>query len=576
MSKPISNVGIPAPNNSQGQSGGGQNNSNPGIDSLPSLVLARIFEFAAADQEGFETTGAIRSTSREFRRANDEVLLPELYYNIKTALRNHPLFQSLPEFQRIINANSDQMKSVKLFKDLSSAIHARCLLFPEQYLRSYQEIEDHSLVMVWDRLREQINFHEDEAVPNQPQEIRDWINNPENVQRIQAITELHLDSMNLRLLPREIGAFVNLEELTLSGNHLNFLPETIGNLKNLITLDLENNHLQTLPESFGNLQHLIWLSLSRNQLRSLPESFGNLQQLINLNLANNHLESLPMTFGNLQQLKNLGLHANQLESLPDSFGNLPQLTNLNLGNNQLKSLPDTFGNLQRLTQLFLNDNQLERLPDTFGSLQRLRELYLTDNQLYCLPETFRNLQQLQKLMIFNNLCLFMLDKKLSMPHRRFQSDGALQRYRACHSYAPTTPFGRLCQLIHKQVDKNLLEQTLQELLPAIQDKLRNKIEDIWASLPEHQEVENKDLLKADAVRAACNERNEILNRAILEFLKETFADFTEEQKRLVYYRVSDLADRTEAENSWGESHSEDNIIRLIDAVAIVLSELNRG
>ncbi|MBS0654096.1 MAG: hypothetical protein JSR39_11295, partial [Verrucomicrobia bacterium] len=153
MSKPVSNSGIPAPNTSQGQSGEGQNDSNAAIDSLPGLVLTRIFEFAAADQEGFEATGALRSTCRQFRQINDELLLPELYSNIKTSLRNHPYFQSQPQFQRIINANSDEMKSLALFKDLSRAMNAPCLLFPEQYLTSYQELEDHSLVTVWDRIR---------------------------------------------------------------------------------------------------------------------------------------------------------------------------------------------------------------------------------------------------------------------------------------------------------------------------------------------------------------------------------------------------------------------------------------
>ncbi|MBS0653600.1 MAG: leucine-rich repeat domain-containing protein, partial [Verrucomicrobia bacterium] len=363
--------------------------------------------------------------------------------------------------------------------------------------------------------------------------------------------------------------------LYLNNNRLKGLPESFGSLKLLQRLSLNNNQLERLPESFGNLQQLEWLSLTGNQLEGLPNSFGNFQQLTELYLNNNLLKSLPDTFGNLRQLQRLHLENNQMESLPSSFGNFQQLIELYLNNNLLKSLPETFGNLHLLTALYLNNNHLQSLPNTLGNLQRLSGLFLSNNQLYCLPETFRNLQQLKILSLFFNSCLFMFDKELSAFTSNY-SQRPLEKYRACRDYVPSTPIARLCQLIHNQTDKDLLEPTLRSIPRSMQAKLRSRIEDIWASLAEHEQVENKDLLRANAVRAACHERVEVLNQAIIEVLKETFADFTEEQKRLVYDLVWDLAGRPEGDDNWGENHAEDNIIRLIDAVAIVLSEQGQG
>ncbi|MBS0653235.1 MAG: leucine-rich repeat domain-containing protein, partial [Verrucomicrobia bacterium] len=303
MSKPVSNTAIPNPNNAaQGQSGEQQNNSNASIDSLPHLVLARIFEFASRDQEGLETTAAIRSTSQKWKHINDETLLPNLYYHVKTALGNHPFFQTIPAFNAIMTATPEQMKTFALFKDLSSAVNEPCLLFPEQYLTAYQQLEDTSLVTVWGRIAQQINFHEDEPIPSEAQEIRNWINNPENAEKIQAITELDLSYMNLELLPQEMRAFVNLQ-----------------------CLNLSCNYLKSLPESIGDLRQLEWLGLAKNDLKSLPKSIGNLPLLTTLSLQNNHLESLPETIGNLSQIEQLSLENNNLISLPETIGNLSQL-----------------------------------------------------------------------------------------------------------------------------------------------------------------------------------------------------------------------------------------------------------
>ncbi|MBS0607188.1 MAG: leucine-rich repeat domain-containing protein, partial [Verrucomicrobia bacterium] len=240
------------------------------------------------------------------------------------------------------------------------------------------------------------------ARPNGVQEIRAWLNDPANKERIQQVTHLDFTYSRLKALPSEIGLFTGLQQLSLSRNKLSSLPESFGNLQALTKLDLRNNQLSSLPESFGNLQALNRLHLSNNQLSSLPESLGNLQALRWLDLEYNQLSSLPDSFGNLSVLTKFYLRNNQLSSLPDSFGNLQALTELDLRNNQLSSLPDSFGNLQALRWLSLSDNQLSSLPDSFGNLQALRWLYLSDNQLSYLPESLGNLQALNQLHLYNN------------------------------------------------------------------------------------------------------------------------------------------------------------------------------
>ncbi|MBS0654095.1 MAG: leucine-rich repeat domain-containing protein, partial [Verrucomicrobia bacterium] len=350
-------------------------------------------------------------------------------------------------------------------------------------------------------------------------------------------------------------------------------------------LSLENNNLISLPETIGNLSQLKQLSLENNNLISLPETIGNLLRLETLKLGNNKLNSLPETFGNLHQMSMLNLSDNDLESLPAAIGNLQQLSSFYILNNRLKSLPETFGNLQLLGTLALANNRLKDLPKSFGNLRSMRILDLSNNRLQGLPETFRNLQhQLEWLSFNGNLCLFMLDNKFSA-FTSGMTKRILEKYGACQEYTPRTPLAKLCQLIHNQSDKNLLEPTLLSLPPAMQTKILSKMEDIWAALPEHQQVENNELPKADAVNPVFHERDEILNQAIIELLKETFSTLTQEQKRLVYDRVWDLAGRPESDHQfwdltgklqkdtkWGERRAEDNIIRLIDAMALVCEE----
>ncbi|MBS0650168.1 MAG: leucine-rich repeat domain-containing protein [Verrucomicrobia bacterium] len=187
--------------------------------------------------------------------------------------------------------------------------------------RLQKRYEDEALQTIWNvRLRplfEQQGAFQHVAPPNGVEEIRAWLNDPANKERIQQVIRLDLSSLKLKALPSEIGLFTGLQQLSLS-----------------------NNQLSSLPESLGNLQALTWIALPHNQLSSLPESLGNLQALTHLYLSNNQLSSLPESLGNLQALTELFLYNNQLSSLPDSFNNLTALNCVFLNHNPLMLVSD--------------------------------------------------------------------------------------------------------------------------------------------------------------------------------------------------------------------------------------------
>ncbi len=294
-------------------------------------------------------------------------------------------------------------------------------------LSSYKTMQqrlDTALEAIWLRILEQIDF-EAEPIPINAQTIRLWLNDPNNAEKIDLITDLDLSEMNLSVLPIEIGYFTELTRLDLSGNQLTCLPKTIGNLTQLTCLVLENNQLAFLPEEIGNFSLLTELYLNCNELASIPKRICNLNALQELHLDNNKLTSIPERIGNLDALTRLDLHNNQLTSIPEEIGDLSELEELdlennnlgsvpkeigdlsklkmlNLSENKLKSIPKEIGNLDRLTKLRLSKNRLSCIPEEIGNLSWLQDLYLADNQLSCLPETIGQLIHLRALHLNNN------------------------------------------------------------------------------------------------------------------------------------------------------------------------------
>ncbi len=210
-------------------------------------------------------------------------------------------------------------------------------------------------------------------------------------------TRLSLSGLGLTILPPEIGQLTALTELYLQSNQLKSLPLEIGQLTALTTLHLHSNQLSVLPPEIGQLTALTSLSLSSNQLSALPPEIGQLTALTELHLRDNKLSALPPEIGQLTALTALHLYGNQLSALPPEISLLTALAALYLQENKLSALPPEIGQLTALTALHLYGNQLSALPPEIGQLTSLTTLDLSSNQLSVLPSEIGQLTSLNTL-----------------------------------------------------------------------------------------------------------------------------------------------------------------------------------
>lgn len=100
-------------------------------------------------------------------------------------------------------------------------------------------------------------------------------------------TELDLEGLSLKSLPKELGKLIHLQTLNLSINNLLVLPQEIGCLTQLTELNLRWNRLINIPPQIGQLRQLQILDLSINQLHGLPIEMENLTKLQYLKISNN-------------------------------------------------------------------------------------------------------------------------------------------------------------------------------------------------------------------------------------------------------------------------------------------------
>ncbi|MCH9631469.1 MAG: hypothetical protein S4CHLAM37_14920 [Chlamydiia bacterium] len=279
--------------------------------------------------------------------------------------------------------------------------------------RSFQDDLRPSYVTFFDRVLSQHNLAANFGLQNYRRDrlentaflsdVIERFHNPANQQHFRNFTgALLLSSLQLRIIPPEIGHLTALTRLSLGNNRLETVPEGIGNLTALTELRLNNNQLETMPDGLGNLTALTELGLSSNRLERVPDGLGNLTALTQLSLGHNRLERVPDGLGNLTALTRLSLGFNRLERVPDGLGNLTALTELGLSSNRLERVPDGLGNLTALTSLSLGSNRLERVPDGLGNLTALKSLGLSNNQLKTLPEGIENLTALTQLTLGHN------------------------------------------------------------------------------------------------------------------------------------------------------------------------------
>ncbi|XP_076232908.1 PH domain leucine-rich repeat protein phosphatase [Calliopsis andreniformis] len=230
--------------------------------------------------------------------------------------------------------------------------------------------------------------------------------------------QLNLSNGGLSKIPDSAIAFPAIEELVLSQNQLTGTNNNLALLHRfpkLHILHLESNELKRIPRELLELRGLTYLNLSDNKIEKVP---GDISQLINLKeliLDRNGIKDLPHELIELKSLRNISLAGNCLGSLPPFFNmralaltdvlpktdnnrsykdektNQNNLYKVNLRNNQLKG-NIILGNYGNLTHLDVSENSIEKLD--ISALQELRSIRCARNVLTELTVCGRNLVSL--------------------------------------------------------------------------------------------------------------------------------------------------------------------------------------
>ncbi|KAJ8676424.1 hypothetical protein QAD02_012211 [Eretmocerus hayati] len=169
--------------------------------------------------------------------------------------------------------------------------------------------------------------------------------------------------------------------LNISETCLEDVPENIEKLQNLTNLVLHSNAIKKLPNSIKSLSKLKVFDCSRNKLEELPSGFDSLPQLMTLNLGSNLLCDLPSQLAN-NKLCNVDLSHNKFEVFPDlCYAELTHLAEIRVNDNLIKEIPPNLNVLPALKLLDLGNNKISVVPGELADCAKLKELNLKGNKL---------------------------------------------------------------------------------------------------------------------------------------------------------------------------------------------------
>ncbi|XP_032674253.1 PH domain leucine-rich repeat-containing protein phosphatase 2 [Odontomachus brunneus] len=247
---------------------------------------------------------------------------------------------------------------------------------------------------------------------------------PRELLELPALTYLNLSDNKIEIIPPDVCQLVNLKELILDRNGIKDLPEEVTRLRNLRNISLVGNLLSTAP-SFFNMRALALTEvLSKgDHSKSYKDEKNNHSNLHKINLRNNQLKG-NIILGNYGNLTHLDVSENSIEKLDISAlqelrsvrcarNHLTELTlcgrnlvSLIAGNNKLKKLTVEPVPIN-LEHLDVSYNNLDALPEWTTELPALRVLFASHNTLTALPD--RLLSQPSRLEV------------LHLPHNRLQA-----------------------------------------------------------------------------------------------------------------------------------------------------------
>jgi Leucine-rich repeat (LRR) protein len=230
-------------------------------------------------------------------------------------------------------------------------------------------------------------------------ELKEWIKNDCDKETALQITDLDLSSYGLKIIPKEIGNFINLQCLNLKNNYIKTIPKEIGNLINLKCLNLSTNNIKIVPKEIGNLIQLNILNLENNEIKIITEEICNLINLEYLNLSFNNIKIIPAEIGNLINLKTLYLTCINYNHITNIFGlnKYPKIFHTEL------KFPIEFTNLINLKHLDITHNNLTEIPNVIYSLSSLKVLDISHNKLITIPIDICNMINLEKFIYYANV-----------------------------------------------------------------------------------------------------------------------------------------------------------------------------
>mmetsp|Transcript_35485 Transcript_35485/g.66233 ORF Transcript_35485/g.66233 Transcript_35485/m.66233 type:complete len:1350 (-) Transcript_35485:239-4288(-) len=204
------------------------------------------------------------------------------------------------------------------------------------------------------------------------------------IARCKETSELNLQLLGIKHIPREIYKLTNLKEFRLDQNQNLVLKEFSSELKTLKLLSLRTCRIILLPTNISMLGKLETLDCQDNMMKMLPKQIVRLRKLKRLDLSKNKLYVLPNGFGAIEKLKVLDVDGNNLSEIPHDLGKNPSLRTLNLARNRILIFPFCMSGLTALVRLNVENNKLKRLPESIKDLN-LRTLRCGYNILESLP-----------------------------------------------------------------------------------------------------------------------------------------------------------------------------------------------
>lgn len=268
-----------------------------------------------------------------------------------------------------------------------------------------------------------------------PDDIRNFLWHSKNQSLLKTISYLSLPMRKLKVIPKEIVCFPNLQLLNLNFNEISVIPDFIGELTELTYLSVCNNEIKILPRCLGNLVNLERLDFGGNKITEiqcsieklshhletlridgLPHNpfllyanpfnnervFQNFFLIETLILNNLQISRIPINVSKMDNLGYLAMQDNSISEIPDWMGSMPCLYELNLRGNLISEVPLSLSNLHQLKTLNLGNNNISKVHDIFINMTKLDRLDLSENALSELPNSIENLENLQTFDLNNN------------------------------------------------------------------------------------------------------------------------------------------------------------------------------